>query len=126
MTNDTYPASKRTRLQLEVVEGNPHPDPVYGGTRQQYEEWVFRNADHFNVVRFTSHSGSQIMMLKSFASAVYVASENERSLLYAVSSKTGDAFCVVRDEWPKYAELTLELRSKGHGANTLDELDPPG
>jgi len=114
MTNDTYPApNKRAKLELIITEGT-QPDPAFSGTREQWEEYVFRRADHFNVVRYNSHNGSEIMTLDTFAKAIYIASGNPRSLIYAVCAGSCDAFCVARGDWEKYARITLELRSKQH------------
>jgi|SRR6185312_5027575 len=109
---ETYPAPRGKPV---LVSSNPDPD--FSGDRRQYEDRVFRRADHFNIVRFTSHSGSQTCTVKTFAEAVYVAHKEPRALIYAVDSRTGDAFCIVREDWSHYAEVWLSLHPRKEGAS---------
>lgn len=99
---ETYPVpGKRPHLTLV-------PTGEYGNTLDEFEEKIFREADHFNVVRFGTHNGSEIKTVKSFAEAVYIASNDPRILIYAVAL-SGRAFCLARKDFGKFAEIWLEM-----------------
>ena len=113
--NDEYPLPKKPKLRLIV---NTKPDPAFSGTREEWEEYVFTRADHFNIVRFGSHNGSESTTVGSFAEAIHIALNNPRALIYAACTGSGDAFCVARKDWEKFARITLERRSAAHGQQT--------
>jgi hypothetical protein len=103
---ETYPLPGK---HLRVVPKTEGRVPEFGANREEFEERIFRVADHFNVVRFGAF-GSEVATVKTFPEAVYLASQQPRSLIYAVSSFTAQAFCLGKKDWEKYARITLELR----------------
>lgn len=112
MAKETYPLPGQGPKLAYV---NPHPE--YGATRQQWEERVFRQASHFNVIRLTSHQGSFIATVRTFAEALYLTLEDKeegRKLLYTVAPN-GEAFCMSPKDYGKFAELTLKMREERHG-----------
>ena len=106
------PKSPSQRLShLRLAASNREPE--FGATREVFEERAFRTATHFNVVRFGTHNGSEIATVKSFAVAVYLAHDNPRMLIYAVSSE-GQAFCIPKKDYGKYAQIWMGMH-KGQG-----------
>jgi hypothetical protein len=59
-------------------------------------------------MRFGTHNGSEIKTVKSFAVAVYLAHNNPRMLIYAVTDE-GQAFCIPKKDYGKYAQLWLSM-----------------
>ncbi len=106
---ERYPRSTpSTRLKhLRLATSNRKPE--FGATREAFEERIFRCANHFNVVRFGVPSGSEIKTVKTFSEAIYNAHGNPRALIYAVAL-SGDAFCISKTEYGKYAEVWLSMR----------------
>lgn len=108
MTNDTYPLP---RADLRIAASNINPEYT---TVEEREDAIFGRADHFTVVRFGTHNGSESTTRPSFAEAVYLAHDNPRALVYAVCSITGESFCVARKRWEHFAEVCLNRRSAPH------------
>lgn len=110
MAKETYPKPRgnaRPKPKLTLVPNTDNPE--FGVTREAYEEQVFRRADHFNVVRYNSHNGSEITTVKSFPHALHLAHGKPRHLIYAVVSHTSEAFCISPKEYNRYAEIWLSL-----------------
>lgn len=101
-TKDGYPISQRKKPPKTVLKEYPN-------SLEEWEERVFRDALYFTVVRFGYVSGGEVCTLKTFPEAIYVAHQNERSLLYAVDTK-GNGFCMPRKEYEKYARIWLALK----------------
>lgn len=111
MPSETYPPPG-TAPWPRLAYDNPNPE--YGISRADWEERVFRHADHFNVARFTPTTGTFIATVKTFAEALYLALEDEaegRKLIYVVGAHY-DAFCMSPKDYPKFAELTLKMREE--------------
>lgn len=106
MPKETYPV---TGVPLKVVIDNANPE--YGQNRAEWEEHVFRRADHFNVVRFNAGGGSEIATVKNFVEALFLAHGKERHLIY-VAALNGDAFCMSPNEYERFAQITLEMRGE--------------
>lgn len=106
MTKETYPLPG---APLRLVFNNTNPE--YGATRQQWEERVFRNAHHYNVVRIATHQGSEITTVDTFAKALHLVHEADghRKLIYVVTEQA-EAFCMSPKDYPRFAELELEKR----------------
>jgi hypothetical protein len=106
MSRESYPVPGQP---LKLVRTNDSPAP----TREQWEERVFRQADHFNVVRFTPTEGKFLSSgLKTFAEALYMATRinaGDRVFIYAVNA-LGEAFSIAAKDYAKFAEITLKLR----------------
>lgn len=79
------------------------------GTRDEWEEQLFRNADHYNVWRFGYVTGGEVFTTKSFSEALYVACSNDRACLYVVTAE-GSGFCMGRKDYKKYADLFIKMR----------------
>lgn len=109
MAKETYPLPRQAP---RLVYNNTNPE--YGATREQYEERVFRQAHHFNVVRFTPTHGDFIATVKTFPEAIYLAlgDESEGNKLIYVVTERGDAFCMSPKDYGKYALLHLALRGE--------------
>ena len=106
---NTYPQSKSPSQRLSHLRlAASNREPEYGATREEFEERVFRVASHFNIMRFGTHNGSEIKTVKSFAVAVYLAHNNPRMLIYAVTDE-GQAFCIPKKDYGKYAQLWLSM-----------------
>ncbi len=105
MAKEIYPLPKAA-TPLKLVSSQETPE---WASRDEYEESVFRRADHFNVVRYTSHNGSQITTVKTFPEAIYLAHEKPRHLIYAVVSMTGEAFCISPKDHERWAEVWLGM-----------------
>lgn len=74
-----------------------------------YEEWenrIFRTAQYFTVVRFGVPGGSECLTTQSFPVALAAADSEPRSLIYCVGIG-GHAFCLVRKDWGRFAQLWL-------------------
>lgn len=108
MTRDTYPPPGfNPRLRLASVNETPE----FGATREQWEERIFRIADHFNVVRHNPGGGSDIATVKTFTEALFLAHNKERHLVYVVTLN-GDAFCMPPKDYAKFADMTLKMRGE--------------
>lgn len=110
MPKETYPQPGVTPGRPRLAYANPNPE--YGATREQWEERVFRQASHYNVVRFKALGGSDIATVKSFPLALYLAHKEggERKLIYVVTEQ-GEAFCMSPKDYDKFAQLYLENQS---------------
>ena len=87
----------------------PPPDPGYEiGTYDQYEERLFREWHHFNVVRFDYLEGGEVCTVKTFPEALYIAHQESRALIYVVT-ETGAAFCMDRKDREKYGRIWMEI-----------------
>lgn len=104
MSKETYPvpgsALKPQNLQYRGE---------FGANQKEFEEQTFRNANHFTVVRFGTHNGSEAATFESFARAVYEAHQNPRALVYAVTL-AGRHFCIPHSEFEKYAQIHFEMQ----------------
>jgi hypothetical protein len=103
-----YPLPK-TNQPLTLAASNREPE--FGATREEFEERLFRTADHFNIVRFGTHNGSEIKTVRNFAEAIYWAHNNPRVLIYVVTL-SGNAFCMSRKDYNRYAEIWLSMRKQ--------------
>ena len=106
MNKETYP-EPRTHLKLASSGGTSEHD--FSGTLEDWEERIFRNAHHFNVVRFGHVEGGECCTTPDFAEAIYIAHSNPRSVLYAVTL-AGRAFCMAKKDYEKFARIYLEGR----------------
>lgn len=104
--NDQYPTPSPRPKPVLV---HSQPDPDFGHDRATYEARLFNRCDHFNLVRYGAF-GSEMMTTENFAVALYVATNNPRTLIYAVDSRSGDAFCIGKADYGKYAEAWLGRR----------------
>lgn len=107
MTKETYPLPGQP---LKLVVNNANPE--YGENRAQWEERVFRIADHFNVVRFTGGGGSDICTVKTFSEALQLAHNKPRHLIYVVADEGHMAFPMSPKDHAKFAEITLQMRGE--------------
>jgi hypothetical protein len=112
----TYPQPKSPSQRLTHLRlAASNREPEFGATREAFEERVFRTASHFNIVKYGTFNGSEIATVKSFAVAVYLAHENPRMLIYAVTDD-GRAFCIPKKDYEKFAEIWLGMH-KGQGGH---------
>lgn len=114
MAKETYPlpgAGRKPKPPLHLINTGGTSENDFWGTRQEWEERIFRNANHFTVVRFGVPNGSESTTVKTFAEAYYVAHQEPRALIYAVTL-SGRAFCVPASEYVKYAEIHLSLKKQ--------------
>jgi hypothetical protein len=83
------------------------------GTREEWEDQVFADADHFRVHRFSPERSS--IEVKDYREAMTVAHAEKslgyRVLVYCVS-RQGRSFAIPESRWEHYAKLFLE-REKG-------------
>jgi hypothetical protein len=71
------------------------PNESLTGTLEEWEEAVFRHADHFAVFRYPSKQRDEY---RTFAEAVAAAKDDQRALVYAITAE--GRFCVVpRGQW---------------------------
>jgi hypothetical protein len=108
--NDTYPAPKSGRSSPKVVVRNETPE--FGNTRDEFEERIFRTADHFNVIRYGVPAGSECATVATFPEAMALAHNNPRVLVYVVSTTLGHAFCMGRKDYNRYAEIWLSMSNR--------------
>jgi len=101
-----YPLPQQ-RPKLKLVRED---DPEFGGTLQEFEDRIFRDAQFFFVVRFGTHNGSECQTTSSFPVALYLAHQKPRTLLYVISH-SGRAFCMSHHDYARYAQLWLEKGS---------------
>lgn len=106
MAKETYPLPGQ---RPKLVYNNTSPE--YGATREQWEERLFRQAHHYNVVRITAGNGSEIMTTDNFAVALAAAYDKDRTLIYVVTERE-EAFCMSPKDYPKFAALYLDLRQE--------------
>jgi hypothetical protein len=106
MTNDKYPPPAFGRKMLRPLEYRGE----FGATQQDWEERIFRQASYFTVVRFGVLGGSQCATVKGFAEAYYLAHQEPRALIYAVAGN-GQAFCIPKTDYSKYAEIWFSRAS---------------
>jgi hypothetical protein len=122
---ETYPiptAGKkppaRNVIRPAATKDNPLPNESLTGTREQWEEAVFRHAAYFTVVRrlprkvkiapveFDRHE------YKTFPEALSDAGDDPQALVYAVFVEEGVPggrhFCIPRGEWEKYVQIWEE------------------
>lgn len=111
MARETYPTPGQTPGRPRLVFNNENPE--FGATRDQLEERIFRQAHHYNVVRFRPGGGSDITTVDSFPLALWIAhlKDGPRYLLYVVTER-GEAFCMSHKDYAKYAELYLQMRKE--------------
>lgn len=103
---ESYPhPTQRPKLRLVRAD-----NPEFGETQRDWEEQIFREASHFNVVRFGTHNGSESCVTASFPVALYLAHLKPRTLLYVVAG-SGRAFCMSHKDYAKFAQLWLETRA---------------
>lgn len=105
-----YPSTqpRRKKPQLTLV---PAREPEFGNTQQEWEERIFRAANHFNVIRYGVPAGSECATVKTYPEAIHLAYDNPRALIYAVTL-AGHAFCIPRKEYEKYSAVWLEIAGK--------------
>ena len=111
MSKEPYPLPGQTPGRLRLIVDNPNPE--FGATREEYEERVFHDASHFNIVRFKAHGGSEIATTPSFRKALVIALANDehRYLIYVVG-KNGEAFCMSPKDYPKFARLYVNRQTQ--------------
>lgn len=124
---ETYPiptAGKKPPTRSVVrpaAKPNPHPNEALSGTREQWEEAIFRHAAYFTVVRRLPRKAKFAAVefdrheYKAFPEARLDAQDDPQALVYAVSAE-GRHFCIPRGEWTKYTELWNEVCLKPEGA----------
>ena len=120
MSKESYPLPGQTPGRLRLVVNNPTPE--FGTNREQYEERVFRQAHHYNIVRFRPGGGSEIHTTEDFRTALHTALQknDHRYLLYVVTER-GEAFCMSHKDYGKYAQIFLQMREEklhGHAPST--------
>jgi hypothetical protein len=71
------------------------PNESLTGTLEEWEQAVFQHASHFAVIRYPSRTRTEH---RTFAEAILVAKDDERALIYAVTSE-GRFACVPRSKW---------------------------
>lgn len=105
-----YPAPKR------LAPAFPHTPNLKAefGTREEWEESIFRNAGHYNVWRFGYVTGGEVFTTASFSEALYVACSNDRACLYVVAVD-GAGFCMGREDYKKYADMFVAARVEKEG-----------
>lgn len=108
MSKETYPLPGQTPGRPRLVYQNE-----FGVTREAYEERVFRQAHHYNIVRFRPGGGSDITTVKEFPLALWIAhlKDDHRYLLYVVTEH-GDAFCMSHKDYAKFALIHTEMREE--------------
>lgn len=105
MPQETYPLPG---APLKLVYNNENPE--YGAPRAQWEERVFRQATHFNVVRIVAGNGSDIATVDTYAKALHLAYGKLRTLIYVVAPR--EAFCMSNKDYGKFAEIALSMRGE--------------
>ena len=86
------------------------PADCYLLDQHDWEEAIFRNAHHFNAMRYRTGNWES-NVFETFPEAVAaVADYSPRTLIYAVTL-SGDAFCIPRKEWDAYKTIWNESMS---------------
>lgn len=93
------------------------PDEDFSGLLEDWDDRVFRHADHFRVHRYYGNGSNDRMETKDFGQAMCAAdaclkTPGMRVLVYAVTA-TGRYQCLVQTRWEHYAQLWLDKRSMG-------------
>lgn len=83
--------------------------PNFTGTRQDWEEAIFRHAHHFNVFRLHRRSAirpkeREVVVYATFPEATADAKLDPAALVYAITL-SGDNFCVPRSDWERYSGI---------------------
>lgn len=102
MTKETYPAHGRK------TRPNQLPLSEYEGGWEGYEERIFNNASHFNIVRYKALGGSEVATTPSFRKALQIAlADDEHRYLIYVVGKDGAAFCMSHKDYNKFAGIYI-------------------
>lgn len=111
MPRETYPQPGQTPGRPRLVYTNLSPE--FGATREQYEERIFRQASHYNIVRLRAGGGSEIATTTDFREAltVVLTEDDHRYLLYVVT-ENGEAFCMSHKDYAKFAEIYVKAREE--------------
>jgi hypothetical protein len=104
MTKDEYPLPKAAKKGLRILNTGGIPYGEFGNNVDEFEERIFRNASHFNVVRFGTHNGSESTTTDNFLKALELVKNEPRALIYAATTE-GRAFCVPKKQYEKYRKL---------------------
>ena len=86
--------------------------PNFTGTRADWEEAIFRNANHFTVFRLHRRTSfrpveRESVVYATFPEATAEASKDVQALVYAVTL-SGDAFCIPTGNWDRYKAIWNE------------------
>lgn len=93
------------------------PQDCYLETQKDWEEAIFRNANHFTVFRLHRRSTTRPVrerestVFAKFSKAIAEAGPDPQALVYAVTIN-GDNFCVPRTEWARYLTIWLGMVCK--------------
>lgn len=96
-----------------AAKPNPTPNESLSGTREQWEEAIFRHAAYFTTVRRLSRRVKfgpvewDRREFKSFPEALQDAGDDPQVLVYAVSEEER-FFCVPKKEYAKYLKIWEE------------------
>lgn len=101
------PAPSVTRIPIRAKGDNYIPN--FSGTRADWEEAIFRHANHFTVFRLhrktTFRPVERVsVVFSTFPEAIAEAGPDVNALVYAVTL-SGDAFCVPRSAWEQYLSI---------------------
>lgn len=112
-TNGKKPPAPSIRARLGTTNSTKkRPEDCYLETQRDWEEAIFRHANHFTVFRLHRRVHGTMperesTVYQTFPEAITVANPDPRLLVYAVTL-SGDAFCVPRSEWIKYLDIWNE------------------
>ena len=114
MSNDTYPLPGQKQPQAPSIQvrprrPNPPPNECFTGTRDEWEEAIFRHAHHFNVFRLHRRVKlgmpvRETQVYPTFPEATADAGPDIQAMVYAVT-ENGDSFCVPRKLWGHYQQI---------------------
>lgn len=88
------------------------PNQCFTGTRDQWEEAIFRCAHHFNVFRLHRRLGPrpverETRVYATFPEALADAGQDVQVLIYAVTLE-GDNFCLPHNKYDFYTQIWEE------------------
>lgn len=107
---ETYPIPTAGKKPPALSIVRKAPEDCYLETQRDWEEAVFRNANHFTVFRLHRRTTAGTLperestVYQTFPEALNVAKTDPRLLVYAVTL-TGDSFCIPPGEWDKYLAI---------------------
>jgi hypothetical protein len=115
---ETYPPPTRGKkppaasVSRPAAKPNPRPSEAFSGTREEWEESIFRHAEYFTVVRKLPREVKYTPVkydrreYKDFLIAAGDAVDDPTAMVYAVAE--GHQFCIPRSEWDKYSKIWEE------------------